>query len=628
MAVVLFFTAPWNISGAHSPRRSLHVHQNQDSLPRELAEARAALESGDSARALDLAEKYMFGHQRDSRGFLLVGDLYASRLPRGLFRAVQAYRNAYRADPHNPEPFYKLAQVGLAVRGSNGEALVTEGLEKALSIDPLYGDAWEQWLTVYRSAGRREEMIGTLLPHDTLVAVRAMIAQLLIEEERYQEADSMVATVLATDSTNVEWLALRAQGALEAGDLAPGLQDYNRALSNAEHDSTDALWKQVVGIATPDELILWSGGVPPERRADWLRAFWARRNPDLFAGMNGRIAEHFARLRMARREHPWLNPLIDPDFMEAGRPLFELPTREETDFVTKCEVFAFAVPSRIGLGGAVGAMDPGPYDRTRVMVSDGQAFLLQLPPSLAGITGTDSASSPVLGYNMATGLSDRGLTLLRLGPPDQQVLGGDNPLYPDCNTTELVRWRYQRWGEIRFNRVVRTGQRTAGEISFQPLWEPQYQATMVALTEDHSSVPAPLVFGVWTAQFKNPIHRGHTDVAVVTTQGRAAASLIALDGGTWEVRQSGTGVVVLRAEPGSHSLVAHAEVGEELGRQTLAIEVVSFDTTPSISDLLLGSAWGDGAVDRQEMLQHVQRDLTFRSGDTVRTYAELYGLAA
>jgi len=101
-----------------------------------------------------------------------------------------------------------------------------------------------------------------------------------------------------------------------------------------------------------------------------------------------------------------------------------------------------------------------------------------------------------------------------------------------------------------------------------------------------------------------------------------------MDGRPWEVRQSGHGTVVIPAEPGSYTLIAHAELGGELGRQTLPIEVVSYDTTPSVSDLLLGRAWDESVVGRQEMLQHMQRDLTFRSGDTVRTYAELYGLAA
>ncbi|MGD8727226.1 MAG: hypothetical protein PVH40_06250, partial [Gemmatimonadales bacterium] len=564
---VLLFVVPGRSVAAPAP-------QVQDSLPPELAASRAALEAGDSQRALELAEKYMWGHPRDPRGFIAVGDVYYTRLPEGLYRAVQAYRRAGRVDKSDPEAFYKLAQVGLAVRGSNGEALVTEGLEKALSIDPLYANAWGQWLTIYRSAGRRDEMLDRLTPHDSLPAVRAMIAQLLIEQERYAEADSVLETVLATDSTNVAWLALRAQCALEAGDAARGLRYYDHALGRAEFDSTGALWKQVVGIATPQELLAWSEEVLPERREDWLRAFWARRNPDLFVGMNDRIAEHFARLRLARREYPWLHPLTNPEHMEAGRPILDLPEQREIDEVLTCEVFTFSSPAASRLGGIAAEMDPGPYDRTRAMIGVNGPQLLRVPFPLSGVGGADTVPSSVVGYNVATGLSDRGLTLLRLGPPDLQMLGGDNPLKPECNTTELVRWRYHRWGELRFHYAWAFGSRTAGEISFQPIFEPQYDATILALTEDHSSVPAPLEFGVWTAQFRDPFRRDLTDVVVVTTQGSLAASLVPDEGGTWSVQQSRSGRVELRADPGSYSLLAHAKLGQELGRQNVSLEVV------------------------------------------------------
>ena len=47
-----------------------------------------------------------------------------------------------------------------------------------------------------------------------------------------------------------------------------------------------------------------------------------------------------------------------------------------------------------------------------------------------------------------------------------------------------------------------------------------------------------------------------------------------------------------------------------------------------MSDLLIGDLWSGPTLDRRSMLSHLRRDLVFASGDTVRTYAELYGLAA
>src|SRR5439155_24743436 len=63
----------------------------------------------------------------------------------------------------------------------------------------------------------------------------------------------------------------------------------------------------------------------------------------------------------------------------------------------------------------------------------------------------DSTAARV-GYNLSTGLDDRGLMYLRFGPPGKLVLGGDNSADPQCASNELERWRYAEWGEVRFSR--------------------------------------------------------------------------------------------------------------------------------------------------------------------------------
>jgi tetratricopeptide (TPR) repeat protein len=614
---------------AWQPQQAAHV------LPPELQAARAALDAGDSRQAIELAERYARGHQSDPRGHVVVGDGYAARLPAGLYRAVRAYREACRLDRDNPEPFYKLARVGLKTRGDNGEALAAEGLERVLDLDPLYGRAWDQWLTVYRNSGGRQAMIDRLRPHDSLPAVQAMVGQLLMEEERYDEADSLLASALAADPSNVAWLALRAQSSLEARDTIRGLRYYHAALERAEYDSTGALWKQVVGIATPEELLEWSRGVPPEERRTWLLAFWARRNPDLFAGHNQRIVEHFARLRYARKNYPVLHPLINLDYTRAGRALTLPPLPSEQATQALCETFEFATPTTSGLG-IVRSLSPGPSDvRYRPMLGmDALGFpimegavLFPLSFDLNDLGVFDSVGAKT-GYNLATGLSDRGLTYLRLGPPDGIVLGGDNALNPVCNDTRLIRWRYRQWGELRFTFVSLLGQRTASEVSFAPRVREQFNTTMVALTEDHSTVPAPLEFGVWTAQFRNTDRAEITDLTVITTQGVLAASLVSPDGVPWETRESRSGIVLLPGAAGRYALLAHGKVGDQLGRQTLDVRLRGFAELPAMSDLLLGGIWTRSPDNRNEMLAHVRHDLTFSPGDTVRSYAEIYGLAA
>jgi predicted Zn-dependent protease len=57
--------------------------QHADTLPGDLRDGRAALEAGDVARAIQLAERYSRSHDRDPRGYLLLGDAYAERMPSG-----------------------------------------------------------------------------------------------------------------------------------------------------------------------------------------------------------------------------------------------------------------------------------------------------------------------------------------------------------------------------------------------------------------------------------------------------------------------------------------------------------------------------------------------------------------
>ena len=628
----------------------------QDTLPPELRAAQAALDAGDADHAVKLAESYMWGHKRDPRGYLMVGDAYAAKLPSGLYRAVQAYREAYRLDRSNPTPYYRLAQVGIAVGGDNGEQLASEGLEKVLELDPLYGDAWRQWLMLYRGSGDRDRMLERLQQHDGNPAVRAMIARTLVEEERYAEADSVVASALAEDSTNVAWLALRAQGAFESGDSVAGVRYYRRALAHAAHDSTDALWRQVVGIATPDEVRAWNAGVAPDEKAAWLESFWARRNPNLFAGVNHRIAEHFERWRVARREYPLLRPFIAFQRNKVARGMNLEPSRGEREFHMRCE--AYEIPAR---DPGSPPIDPGPSDvRNRPLgagfspyatMTQGQRDFAQrsallegnvptgddardlgptvFPPLNLDLRNVDSTAARI-GYNLATGLSDQGLTYLRLGPPDGAVLGGDNTFDPECNTTEVVRWRYAQFGEIRFAKPIafsQIGERDLSEMIFRPMETPQYEAMRTALTTDETSEPAPLSFGVWTAELRHRYDPTWSELVVVSTRGDLAATLVGPTGGQREVRESTRGVVTLEDQPGRYALLAHARVGAELGRQELGIDLRGFATLPAMSDLLITRPWSADTVDRDAMLAHLERDLTFAPGDTVRAYAELYGLA-
>ncbi len=228
-----------------------------DSLPTQLRAAQDALSTGNITEAIDQSQRYVWSHPQDPKGFLILGDAYAARMPDGRFRAIDAYNAARRLAPNNPDPVYRIAQMGLRLGGADGERIAGDNLERVLKADPLYRDAWDEWLTLYRNSGGRRKIIDLLSPHRDNAIVRGRIAQLLIEEERYEEADRLLDSSLAAESSNVAWMALRAESALESGDTIVGLHFYRRALASAAFDSTDALWRQVVGIEPTDEIRMW-----------------------------------------------------------------------------------------------------------------------------------------------------------------------------------------------------------------------------------------------------------------------------------------------------------------------------------------------------------------------------------
>ena len=636
--------------------------QAEGTVPAELLAARSALDSGRVEDAIDIAEGYMYGHRHDPRGHLALGDALA-QLHSGRLRALRAYREARRLAPADPEPPYRMVQLALELGGADGERIAAENLERVLALDPFYGDAWNEWLLLFRNDGKRRDMIERLEPYAGDPKVRVRIALLLIENEEHAAADSLIDSALRADSMNVAWLALRAQSALEAGDTLVGIGFYQRALASAPRDSTDALWRHVIGIATPSEVRAWQAGIPAEQKGAWLRSFWARRHPNLFRGVNERVVQHFARWRVARRKFPLLHPLLTYHRSAAGRGLNLEPSVGEREFHQRCEVYqalpSYAGRGRVPLPGVARARDRARVSMgelshlTRTEIAEAEVDTkLRLarnePTALAGGGGDPFRFAPTLyaplgldvrsvdstagrvGYNLATGLSDRGIMYLRFGDPNQALLGGDNSADPRCNTTELERWRYAEWGEVRFSKpnAFSEGLRTVPEMVFRPMNQEQFEVMELGLTRDAPDEPAPLEFGVWTAQFRSAWDAGETDLIVVSTRGALAATLVPALGGARGVHRRASGRVALTDVPGEYLLVAHAQDEGKLGRQSLRAELRGFHDAPSLSDLLLSKAWNADAPTRDEMVEQLEPELEFSGGETVRTYAEVYGLGA
>ena len=606
----------------------------------QLAVAESALAHGEMDRAVDLARAYTAHHQDDWRGWFVQGE---ATLRRGgsdnAYRvaAIIAYRHATRLAPERVEVWDGYGRAGLELGNADGELILHEAYEKVLALDPLFPGALENWRKAFRDGSDRERLRGILTRHDSIPEVRARIAELLIEDEQYAAANWMLDSLLDSDPRHPEWLALRGQSALEAGDTLIGSFLYGRALVNADRPGGQLLWQQAIGVATPGEIRAWDAGIPDSLRSGFLRSFWARRNPDLFAGINQRVAEHFARLRVARKLFRSTHPIAGYRIRKTTRALWAPPTPGEELFYIRCEAQQYpggpmraAERVRIPLAMEPLLLDPSIraswggalVPRGDMFLDPGQAALLVVPYN-RDIRDIDTTAAAI-GYNLRTGLDDRGLTYLRFGPPRRRLVGSGNAIAGACHAfgrdRDLEHWDYDDIGTVRFFRV-------AGELAYRPMNDEMFDATKAAMTRNATSIPAPLSFGVWAAQFADTLP-GAIDVVVVTTRGFVAAQLDGPVGEAGPAQEDSGGVVVLRASPGPYALVANAKLADTLGRQSLRLAVRALGGEPGLSDMLLAPAWRDTAATRGAMLARLQRDLTFAPGTTLRAYAEVYGLPA
>ncbi len=589
-----------------------------DTLPPRLAEARDALAAGKVDRAIALAKDYTERHSDDERGFLVLGDAYMKREVTGRYPAWRAYQRAADLAPHDPAAPYGQAMAGWILGPPDGERLAREGFERVLAIAPHYRDAWARWRQLYRDDHGRQQIVRVLLPHAADPVVRGWIAQMELELRDYHGADSVLALGLAEDSTSPVLWAVRAQSAFEQHDSLQGAYYYRRALMHADRDSTDFLWRQVMPTATPAEVAEWNTGVPASQKPGWLESFWARRNPDLFRNVNVRVAEHFVRLRYVQRQFPLSHPLSREVRNVTYRRIHDrLPDTAARRRYIKCEATSAA--------GVRSAED----DATVDVLSEGDTMYIT-PPGLDP-NEADSIVA-VQDYERPADITAEGVAYLRFGRPSRVMIGVTNAADTACTRilSDVVRWVYP-WGELRFASRSVYGDLMTNSLVLVPMNSRQFAAMQRLLETDKSSVPERLQFGLWTTQFRDTASSGATDVIVVSTRGSLAATLVGALGGARGVMQSRSGLVVLRDRPGEYQLVANAAVNADLhgervlGRQEHTIQVRDF-SEPSVSDLLLAHAWADTVPSRGAVLAHVPRDLTFAAGDTIRAYAELYGL--
>ena len=563
-----------------------------------------------------------------ARGQALLASASPSRNER--LRALWAFRRATELAPRDPATWYAYAIGGMRFGNADGELAARDGFRRLMDIDPLYRDAWHQWLILYRGNGERRDMRVRLGRHPATPLLRGRIAGLLIEEGRYVEADSVLALALAEDSANGSLLALGAQSAFERGQTQRGEADFERALAHADNDPDGILWAQALGVASAREIQAWRTGVLPSRRPAWFRAFWWRRSSDLWGGTGGRVAEHFQRLRIARQRFTLTQPLFDYHRDAAGRGLHSAPSTGERVFYDRCEARWFpggptSLLDEARAPDGAPRMDPWWPDVPGHLRGDDSPSVISFGAT-ADMSQLDSGVA-MPGIGPETGLDDRGLLLLRQGVPRTRTVGSPNTEDRFCVLPSLEHWEYDGLGTIRFFRpedvVVQFRQgdsRNAGSVVMRPMNDRQFEAGRDGLATDRTSSPAPLRFTAWFASFPTADPLRNLVYAIAS---RDTVAFV-LTGDSVIGPASGTrGIVSTEAGVGRYFILVHARAMGELGRMSSALDVRPLGARVAVSDPLLAARWNVAPRSREDVLAHVSRTLRFHPRDIMRVYTEV-----
>jgi tetratricopeptide (TPR) repeat protein len=520
-------------------------------------------------------ERLSWEWPRDPRVLTIFGRVMLAWPAYGRFQADSLLTRAGELDPDNPEPFYYLGLVGIALRGDDGEWVARRGLTRVLALEPTYRDAWTRWSRLYRGEDERRAGVTALALHTGEPTADLWRAQLLLELGAYDEAQPVLEGLVSRTPADPAPRALLAQLLYETGRDESAEPVYEEALARAAADTGSVLWRQVRSAASPAEREAYRR-TPPEGRTAFFRRLWAFRRPDLRARVNGRIGEHFRRLRDARLTYPLLHP---------NSLYFHSRT--------------YRGSQRIGGGDMTACLREASPSRVDVAVP------LVMPARPADLDET---------LNLEDGLDDRGRIFVRYGAPDERVA---------CGVAEET-WRYRlREGLLQVTFQQRS--EGTGDALVAPVAAGEWQAAQWLLATDRPGGEERLDLAFWTAAFRGRT-RWETDL-VVRPDSVSALAVLTDAAGREIVRDSATDALLhLAAAAGRYLFAVDATRGDSLGRFRSTITLPSFSgDSLAVSDLLVTDR--DAPAERDAMVAAAPARLRVARDRPLRVYAEVYGLA-
>jgi tetratricopeptide (TPR) repeat protein len=566
-----------------------------------VAQVESLLATGQFAEARRIAQQAVWQSPDRPVALLALGRTYLEWPVVGRFRAWRLFEDAARRAPTDPEPRYWQMRTGERLGGVDGERLTRDAFFHLLEMTATYRDMWEIWERLYRGKGHRRKAVRILEGRtDSGSLLRRAI--LLIELEQYARADSVLAELTARGGDDVNTLALRAQAAFEAGRIAEGERLYWHAVDRAEADTSDRLWRQIVAIATPDEEVTYAV-TPPEQRAAFFRGFWARREPDLATPANERLAEHFRRLRAARRDFSLLFP---------SSRFHRSPT-------------ARALTADLGplVLDRLGGLHASRWLPGHSRVED------EVQAAGVGVDVRDLPEPDSVTRYLRHGLDARGLVFLRFGAPTERLITVGRGI-------DVEAWRYSVDGEpvtLAFARAT-TGSGKAGlaggDYIIVPTSRTEVHNASLMLEHDATAMAAEIPVEAWVGFFRaaDPVlaRLGFLDVVLRPNADSAAVAV-------WDladqelVRSRGAAPITVAVREGVYRLGADIRVGGRRGRLRDVMETPNLAPGWLAVSSLLAGITPDSAPDRHAMASLMPADrVLVRAGRPITLYAEVYDL--
>jgi len=251
-----------------------------------------------------------------AKAYVGLGDVLRTN-PKRIHQAIEKYRFALDVDPSCKEASYALAKAGTEYAQTVGYRVAAKTLVDLICLDPDYKDAYRLWRdeildkTDDEISRVDQTLESYLAAHPDSAAWRLDLAWDRFELGAPEQA---LETLTCLKEQNPDYNSpsiplLEARCRLELGDTLSFQKLYEKAVETArETGDFSQLFVDAETIFTPGDYEKWEKLPDNRARAVFLRTFWQNINPDKLKESNPRLAEHYARLRYAKKNYPLKMP--------------------------------------------------------------------------------------------------------------------------------------------------------------------------------------------------------------------------------------------------------------------------------------------------------------------------------